>query len=132
MPGKIAQVIGTVVDVEFPADQLPNLFDALDVDNSGERLVLEVQQHIGNHWVRCLALGTTDGLARGTEVTDTGAKVSVPVGPETRPPVRRYRYAAGQSWRRGSGPDLAHPPRPTGLRRPEFHRGDSGNRYQGV
>ena len=83
MPGKIAQVIGTVVDVEFPADQLPNLFDALDVDNSGERLVLEVQQHIGNHWVRCLALGTTDGLARGTEVTDTGAKVSVPVGPET-------------------------------------------------
>ena len=83
MPGKIAQVIGTVVDVEFPADQLPNLFDALEVDNSGERLVLEVQQHIGNHWARCLALGSTDGLARGTEVTDTGDKVAVPVGDET-------------------------------------------------
>ncbi len=83
MPGKIAQVIGTVVDVEFPADQLPNLFDALEVDNTGERLVLEVQQHIGNHWARCLALGSTDGLARGSEVVDTGSKVSVPVGPET-------------------------------------------------
>ena len=83
MPGKIAQVIGTVVDVEFPADQLPNLFDALEVDNSGERLVLEVQQHIGNHWARCLALGSTDGLARGSAVADTGARVSVPVGPET-------------------------------------------------
>ena len=83
MPGKIAQVIGTVVDVEFPTDQMPNLFDALEVDNSGERLVLEVQQHIGNHWARCLALGSTDGLARGSEVTDTGSKVLVPVGPET-------------------------------------------------
>ena len=83
MPGQIAQVIGTVVDVEFPADQLPNLFDALEVDNSGERLVLEVQQHIGNHWARCLALGSTDGLARGSEVTDTGNKVAVPVGDET-------------------------------------------------
>ncbi len=83
MPGKIAQVIGTVVDVEFPADQMPNLFDALEVDNSGERLVLEVQQHIGNHWARCLALGSTDGVARGSEVTDTGSQVMVPVGPET-------------------------------------------------
>ena len=83
MAGKIVQIIGTVVDVEFPPDQLPNLFDALELDNGGNSLVLEVQQHIGNNWVRCLALGTTDGLARGTEVTDTGAKVSVPVGPET-------------------------------------------------
>ena len=81
--GKVVQVIGTVVDVEFPADELPNLFDALDLDNVGEKLVLEVQQHIGNNWVRCLALGATDGLARGVEVNDTGQKVSVPVGPET-------------------------------------------------
>ena len=63
--GKIVQVIGTVVDVEFPPDELPNLFDALELDNNGESLVLEVQQHIGNNWVRCLALGSTDGLARG-------------------------------------------------------------------
>ena len=61
--GKIVQVIGTVVDVEFPPDQLPNLFDALTLDNSGENLVLEVQQHVGNNWARCLALGSTDGLA---------------------------------------------------------------------
>ena len=81
--GKVVQVIGTVVDVEFPPAQLPNLFDALELDNAGERLVLEVQQHIGNNWVRCLALGATDGLFRGAEVTDTGQQVSVPVGPET-------------------------------------------------
>ena len=81
--GKVVQVIGTVVDVEFPPDQLPNLFDALEVDNQGERLLLEVQAHVGNNWVRCLALGATDGLARGVEATDTGAKITVPVGPET-------------------------------------------------
>jgi len=81
--GKVVQVIGTVVDVEFPPDQLPNLFDALVVDNQGERLLLEVQAHVGNNWVRCLALGATDGLARGVEATDTGQKITVPVGPET-------------------------------------------------
>ena len=81
--GKVVQVIGTVVDVEFPPDQLPNLFDALELGNEGERLVLEVQQHIGNNWVRCLALGATDGLARGAAAADTGKKVTVPVGRET-------------------------------------------------
>ena len=81
--GKIVQVIGTVIDVEFPPDELPNLFDALELENSGEKLILEVQQHVGNNWVRCLALGSTEGLARGTEVNDTGAKVMVPVGQET-------------------------------------------------
>jgi len=81
--GKVVQVIGTVVDIEFPADELPKLFDALELDNEGKHLVLEVQQHIGNNWVRCLALGATDGLARGVEVNDTGEMVTVPVGPET-------------------------------------------------
>ena len=81
--GKVVQVIGTVVDVEFPPDQLPNLFDALELDNQGERLILEVQQHVGNNWVRCLALGSTDGLARGVEAVDTEQRVTVPVGPET-------------------------------------------------
>jgi len=81
--GKVVQIIGTVVDVEFEPDQLPKLFDALSVDNGGEKLVLEVQQHIGNNWVRCLALGTTDGLGRGAAVEDTGDKVLVPVGQET-------------------------------------------------
>ncbi len=81
--GKIVQVIGTVIDVEFLPDQLPSIFEALELSNSGEKLVLEVQQHIGNNWVRCLALGATEGLARGTEVTTTGGQVTVPVGPET-------------------------------------------------
>ena len=81
--GKVVQVIGTVVDVEFPPDQLPTLFNAVDIDLSGEKLVLEVEQHIGNNRVRCLALGPTDGLARGVEVTDTERPVVVPVGPET-------------------------------------------------
>ena len=81
--GKVVQIIGTVVDVEFAPDELPTLFDALELVNGGERLVLEVQQHIGNNWVRCLALGSTDGLARGVEAVDSGRQVTVPVGPET-------------------------------------------------
>ena len=81
--GKVVQVIGTVVDIEFPPDGLPTLYNALEIDNQGEKLVLEVEQHIGNNWVRCLALGPTEGLARGAEADDTGNPVSVPVGPET-------------------------------------------------
>ena len=78
--GKVIQVIGTVVDVEFPSDDLPDIYSAVEVDNQGENLVLEVEQHVGNNWARCLALGPTEGLARGVEVIDTGKPVSVPVG----------------------------------------------------
>jgi F-type H+-transporting ATPase subunit beta len=78
--GRIVQVIGTVVDAEFPPEQLPGIFNALEVDLKGEKLVLEVEQQVGNSWVRCLALGPTEGLARGTTVRDTGAPISVPVG----------------------------------------------------
>ena len=78
--GKVVQVIGTVVDVEFPPDDLPEIYNGLELENEGERLVLEVEQHVGNNWVRCLALGTTDGLARGAEAIDTGQPVAVPVG----------------------------------------------------
>ena len=78
--GKVVQVIGTVVDVEFPPDQLPAIYSAIEVDNQGENLVLEVEQHVGNNWARCLALGPTEGLARGVDVIDTGKPVSVPVG----------------------------------------------------
>jgi len=73
-------VIGTVVDVEFAADELPEIYSAVELKNEGEKLVLEVEQHVGNSWARCLALGATEGLARGTEVVDTGGPVSVPVG----------------------------------------------------
>ena len=78
--GKVVQVIGTVVDVEFPADQLPEIYSAVELQNDGEKLVLEVEQHVGNSWARCLALGATEGLARGIEVVDTGSPISVPVG----------------------------------------------------
>ena len=81
--GKVVQVIGTVVDVGFDQNQLPEIFHALELENEGERLVLEVEQHVGNSWARCLALGPTEGLARGVEVVDTGAPVSVPVGKES-------------------------------------------------
>ena len=78
--GHVVQVIGTVVDVEFPSEGLPAVHSAVVLDLDGEALVLEVQQHLGNSWVRCLALGPTEGLSRGTEVVDRGEAVSVPVG----------------------------------------------------
>jgi F-type H+-transporting ATPase subunit beta len=81
--GKVVQVIGTVVDVEFPPDQLPALFNSIEIQSGGEKIVLEVQQHIGNNWARCVSLSPTEGLARGVEVVDTGAALSVPVGPQT-------------------------------------------------
>ena len=78
--GKIVQIIGTVVDVEFPPDNLPEIYNALNLEHNGEELVLEVEQLVGNNWARCLALGSTDGLSRGQEVIDPGAPVQVPVG----------------------------------------------------
>ena len=81
--GKVTQVIGTVLDVEFPPEEMPTIFNALETQVAGRRLVLEVEQHIGNNWVRCLAMGPTEGLVRGSEVVDTGAPVTVPVGEAT-------------------------------------------------
>ena len=81
--GKVAQVIGTVVDVEFPPDELPALYNAIEITTGGGKIVLEVQDHMGNNWVRCLGLSPTDGLERGAEAIDTGKAVSVPVGKAT-------------------------------------------------
>ena len=85
--GKITQVIGSTFDVEFPEDQLPNIYNAvettIDADGVTQRLVGEVQQHIGGGRVRCVSLGSTDGLVRGQEAKDTGSPVTVPVGDET-------------------------------------------------
>ncbi|MDD5338414.1 MAG: F0F1 ATP synthase subunit beta [Dehalococcoidales bacterium] len=81
--GKVVQVIGTVVDVAFPPNELPALFNALEIGSGKDKIVLEVQDHLGNDWVRCLSLSPTDGLARGVEVNDTGAALKVPVGKET-------------------------------------------------
>jgi F-type H+/Na+-transporting ATPase subunit beta len=81
--GKISQIVGVVVDIDFPVGKLPAIYNALHVDNDGETLVLEVAQHLSESAVRAVALGTTDGLERGSEVTDTGAAISVPIGEET-------------------------------------------------
>ena len=81
--GKIVQIIGAVVDVRFPKDQLPRLLNAITVDNNGKQLVIEVAQHIGDDIVRCISMGSTDGLVRGMNAIDTGAPIKVPVGKET-------------------------------------------------
>src|SRR5688500_9774806 len=118
--GKVVQVLGAVVDCEFPPDQLPTIFSALEIrrdpattagsgdgraaggDGSNgtagagggqpERLVLEVEQHIGNNWVRCVAMDTTDGIRRGMDAIDTGAPITVPVG---RPTLGRMFNVTG-------------------------------------
>jgi F-type H+-transporting ATPase subunit beta len=83
--GTVVQVLGAVVDVEFPTDQLPEIYTELLVRIEGQEqdLALEVEQQLGNNWVRCVAMGSTDGLKRGAEVTNTGGPISVPVGPKT-------------------------------------------------
>ncbi|MEC7586745.1 MAG: F0F1 ATP synthase subunit beta, partial [Pseudomonadota bacterium] len=80
--GKISQVIGAVVDVAFEG-HLPAIQNALEVDNNGQRLVLEVAQHLGESSVRTIAMDSTEGLVRGADAADTGAPITVPVGPET-------------------------------------------------
>ena len=80
--GTVTQVMGPVVDVQFTGD-LPAILNALETDNEGRRLVLEVAQHLGENIVRAIAMDGTDGLVRGQEVTDTGGPITVPVGPET-------------------------------------------------
>ncbi|MGI8587917.1 MAG: F0F1 ATP synthase subunit beta [Chloroflexia bacterium] len=100
--GSIVQIMGPVLDVQFPPDQLPDIYNAVEIplteagvetNNKDERItggspgptriVAEVQQHLGNDWVRCVAMGTTDGLRRGMRAIDTGGPISVPVGPST-------------------------------------------------
>ena len=81
--GKVVQIVGAVVDVRFEKEHLPDLLNAIEIELNGEKLVLEVAQHIGDDVVRCIAMSSTDGLVRGTEAVDTGRAISVPVGKET-------------------------------------------------
>ncbi len=81
--GKIVQIIGAVVDVEFPQDAVPQVYSALEVQNGDARLVLEVQQQLGGGVVRTIAMGTSDGLKRGLQVTDLKKPIQVPVGKAT-------------------------------------------------
>src|SRR6266536_403358 len=82
---KVVQVLGGVEEFEFPPDQLPQIYSEILSRPSGDEkdLALEVEQQLGNNWVRCVAMGPTDGLQRGTDAFDTGAPISVPVGEQT-------------------------------------------------
>lgn len=81
--GKVVQIIGAVLDIKFPTGKLPNLLNAIEIDLNGQKLVVEVSQHIGDDTVRCIAMSSTDGLIRGVDALDTGKAISVPVGKET-------------------------------------------------
>ncbi len=81
--GHVVQVMGPVVDIEFPPGELPEIYDAVEIPRNGTRLVVEVQQHLGREWVRCVAMDATEGLRRGMEAINTGQPISVPVGPAT-------------------------------------------------
>ena len=89
--GRVVQITGPVVDLEFPPDQLPEIYNAVDIPTEGTlagvggitRVVCEVQQHLGNDWVRAIAMTSTDGLRRGLPAIDTGAPITVPVGEAT-------------------------------------------------
>jgi len=88
--GKVIQITGPVIDVEFPPGELPAIYNAVEIarptaggDGKRDLLVVEVQQHLGNNWVRTVAMSTTDGLARGVDAVDTGAPITVPVGEKT-------------------------------------------------
>jgi F-type H+-transporting ATPase subunit beta len=94
--GHVIQITGAVVDIEFPAGRLPGIYNAVEViRGDGEKIVCEVQQHLGNNWVRSVAMTTTDGLARGVDAIDTGGPISVPVG-------RRHWAASSTFWARRS------------------------------
>jgi len=82
--GRVVQVMGPVVDIEFPPDELPEIYHAVEIPRRGEKsLVVEVQHHMGDDWVRCVAMDSTDGLRRGMKAIDTGGPITVPVGPAT-------------------------------------------------
>lgn len=81
--GKVVQIIGPVLDIRFEKNKLPNLLNAIEIDNNGKRLVAEAMQHIGDNVVRCISMGSTDGLVRGCDAVDTGEGITVPVGDGT-------------------------------------------------
>ena len=80
--GKVVQVMGPVLDIRFKDGELPALLNAIELENNGKKLIVEVAQHVGDNVVRCIAMAATDGLVRGTDAVDTGEPIKVPVGDE--------------------------------------------------
>lgn len=115
--GKVKQVIGPVIDVEFPPDSVPEIYNALEIKlPNGTTLITEVQQQVGDNWVRTVAMDTTDGLPRGVDVVDTGKPISVPVGRGT---LGRLMNVLGQPLD-GKGPIEAEEYRPIHSQAPDF------------
>ena len=81
--GTVVQIIGPVLDIKFPTEELPNLLNAVEIEHDGRKIVVEVSQHVGNDTVRCIAMSSTDGLVRGIKAVDTGESITVPVGRDT-------------------------------------------------
>ncbi len=106
--GTIVEVLGAVVDIEFPPDKLPPIYNAIETSIEGveKPLTLEVEQHLGNNWVRCVAMGPTDGLKRGADAFDTGGPITMPVGPKT---LGRIFNVLGQAV--DNQPDVTDAPR---------------------
>ena len=123
--GTILEIRGVVVDARFPDGELPGIFNAVEIDRGADAppLVAEVQQHLGDDRVRAVAFDTTDGLARGTTVTDTGGPITVPVGEATLGPHLQRARRDHRRGRRGrprpsAGPSTATPPPSTSSTRP--------------
>ena len=81
--GTVVQIIGPVLDIKFPSEELPNLLNAIEIQHEGRKIIVEVAQHVGNDTVRCIAMSSTDGLVRGIKAVDTGESITVPVGRDT-------------------------------------------------
>ncbi|MEG2770392.1 MAG: F0F1 ATP synthase subunit beta, partial [Oscillospiraceae bacterium] len=81
--GTVIQIIGPVLDIKFADGNLPSLLNAIEIDNNGKKVTVEVAQHIGDNVARCISMNSTDGLVRGIKAVDTGSPISVPVGKET-------------------------------------------------
>ena len=125
--GNIVQIIGAVIDVEFPSEAIPKIYDALIVDAEDVETTLEVQQQLGDGIVRTIALGSTDGLTRGLNVNNTGAPISVPVGEKT---LGRIMNVLGNAIDEKGDIDTEEK---WSIHReaPESGNGVIGNRYQG-
>lgn len=117
--GEVVQVTGPVLDIRFPEGELPALLNAIEIDNHGEKLVVEVAQQTGDNMVRCIAMKSTDGLVRGTKAVDTGGPIAVPVGEEC---LGRVFNLLGETVDNKPAPETAKNGRSTAIRRPMRNR----------
>ena len=126
--GKVIQVIGPVLDIQFKDGELPELLNAIEIDNHGQKLVVEVAQLTGDNVARCIAMSSTDGLVRGTDAVDTGESIKVPVGDQC---LGRVFNLLGEPGDNKPPPPPAAPPPPKNQPPPPRHRGCTQHRAPG-